>query len=139
MSSGQQHSTEAAALGVARQVAFRADLVDLTMPRMNGAQTLVEIDRLRSRLPVILITGYDATHADRLLQGVKPAARLDKPCTLDVLRSTLEKVLAFRESPLALEVDWGIDLAPGSLDGITVLGLMTGEWPSASATPAEAA
>ncbi|MBL9135316.1 MAG: response regulator [Verrucomicrobiales bacterium] len=73
--------------------AFRVVLLDLTMPRMNGGQTLVEIHGAWPQLPVVLITGYDATHADRLLQGVVPAGRLAKPCTLEALRSVMRSIL----------------------------------------------
>lgn len=89
------------ALGVIRTRggdAFRVVLLDLTMPRMNGGQTLVEIHRSWPQLPVILITGYDATHADRLLQGVAPSGRLAKPCTLDALRRALRDVLDSSEA-----------------------------------------
>ena len=48
---------------------FALVLLDLTMPEMSGEQTLLELHRLHSDLPVILVSGYeDATAVNRLLE-----------------------------------------------------------------------
>jgi signal transduction histidine kinase/ActR/RegA family two-component response regulator len=42
-----------------RPAEYRAILLDLTMPRMDGKETFAELRRIRSDVPVVLISGYD--------------------------------------------------------------------------------
>jgi two-component system cell cycle sensor histidine kinase/response regulator CckA len=67
-----------------------AVLVDLTMPRMNGADVIAQVRERRPQLPVILCSGFDRdgrgpVHAD---------AYLPKPFRIEALERTLAKLLA---------------------------------------------
>jgi len=56
-------------------------LLDLTMPRMDGEQTLVELRRTHADLPVLLSSGYGETDVARRIQS-DPATRfVGKPYT----------------------------------------------------------
>lgn len=65
-------------------------LLDLTMPRMSGAEVISGLLALRANVPIVLITGYgeDAVREDEKI-GV--ASVLQKPFTPDDLRRVLEQ------------------------------------------------
>jgi PAS domain S-box-containing protein len=93
---------------VFRRHAGDVDLVvlDLAMPRMDGPETLVELRRISSDVPVLLASGYDEKEtmekfADRGFAGFIP-----KPYRLSVLRRKLRAALeaAGRAVPVALKV-----------------------------------
>jgi len=54
---------EAMALIRAHTEELSAVMLDLTMPRMNGRETLLELRRVSPDLPVVLTSGFDAEHA----------------------------------------------------------------------------
>lgn len=68
-------------------------ITDLTMPRMNGWETIAALRRIDPDIPVILASGYDeasvmgSPHADR-----RPQAFLQKPYVLGDLRAALAVV-----------------------------------------------
>jgi CheY-like chemotaxis protein len=69
-------------------------LSDLTMPRMDGWDTLVALRKLSPDIPVILSSGYDEA---RVMAGEHPElpnAFLGKPYQLKGLRDTIIRVLA---------------------------------------------
>ena len=70
-------------------------LLDLTMPRMTGAEVVSRLLALRTNVPVVLITGYgeDAVRDDERI-GVSSV--LQKPFTPDDLRNLLERHLGAR-------------------------------------------
>lgn len=71
-------------------------LLDLTMPRLDGEQTL---RRLRERDPgarVLLMSGYSAEEAAERFRDLGPVAFLQKPFRLADLRERLEEVLGRR-------------------------------------------
>jgi DNA-binding NtrC family response regulator len=71
-----------------------AVVLDLAMPDMSGEEAFLRLSELRSDLPVILVTGYDAASiADRFAaRGL--AAFLHKPWEPENLIATLHKVLS---------------------------------------------
>lgn len=74
---------------------IRVLISDLSMPGMDGWQTLAAVRKIRPDIPVILASGYDEAQAmagDH--PGEKPQAFLHKPYRLQTLRQTLERVLA---------------------------------------------
>ncbi len=79
----QQHQTE-----------IRLALCDLTMPRMNGWETLAALRGLSSDIPVILASGYDESSA---MQGAGPEqsfqAFLHKPFVLAELAVAVRQAL----------------------------------------------
>ena len=81
-------------------------LLDLTMPNMDGHQTLEAIRRIHPGLPVILSSGYDPRQA---FQGWQIDARafLWKPYTRAELQRTLAE--AFGSSPVLQPIRSGFD------------------------------
>ena len=74
-----------------------AVLLDLTMPRMDGIETLRELRRIAPGIPVILSSGYGSTPVDdesRLSGG--PDAVLPKPYAAEHLVATLRRVIRNR-------------------------------------------
>jgi signal transduction histidine kinase len=64
-------------------------IMDLTMPRMNGREATLEIHRTRADVPVLLSSGYTAQTALDGSVDHDVAGFIQKPYSLDVLRSKL--------------------------------------------------
>jgi len=62
-----------------------AVLLDMSMPGMNGLETLVELRKIRPDVRVLLSSGYTETEAMRLLHGTPVAGFIQKPYTLQQL------------------------------------------------------
>ncbi len=69
-------------------------LSDLTMPRMNGWDTLVALRKLSPDIPVILSSGYDEAQVMAGEHPELPNAFLGKPYQLNGIRDTISRVLA---------------------------------------------
>ena len=74
---------------------FDAVLLDLTMPGMSGGEAMNEIRKLRSDIPIILMSGYSEHDAADLLSAPRTAF-LAKPFTLESLRTHLAALLSAR-------------------------------------------
>jgi len=68
-------------------------LTDLTMPRMNGWETLTALRKLKSDIPVILASGYDLAHVMEGEHPELPQAFLAKPYNLKALRAAISQAL----------------------------------------------
>ncbi|MBC8077726.1 MAG: PAS domain S-box protein [Chloroflexales bacterium] len=68
-------------------------LLDVTMPRMDGAQTMRALQELRPDLRVMMMSGYSEAEALREISGQRPAGFLHKPFTLATLRAALYTLL----------------------------------------------
>lgn len=68
-------------------------ILDVTMPRLDGAQTLAELRRIRPDVPVIVSSGHGQQEALQRFVGLKPAGFLQKPYTLEGLRNALGQLL----------------------------------------------
>jgi CheY-like chemotaxis protein len=68
-------------------------LMDLTMPRMDGWEAFLAMRAIAPGVPVVLCSGYSEQEAMRPGTEQAPAAFLQKPFQLRMLRSTLERVL----------------------------------------------
>jgi PAS domain S-box-containing protein len=77
--------------------AIRCVLCDLTLPRLNGWETLTALRELQPGIPVILSSGYDEVQAMAGEHPERPQAFLRKPYELKVLNDTLHQVLSPRE------------------------------------------
>lgn len=74
-----------------------AVLLDLTMPGMDGIETLSALRRVAPGVPVILVSGFGTSHPDDvagwLAPGITPDALLRKPFTPEQLLSTLQRLV----------------------------------------------
>jgi PAS domain S-box-containing protein len=73
---------------------IRCILSDLTMPRMDGWETLSAIRKISPGIPVILSSGYDEAQVMAGEHYERPDAFLGKPYQLKGLRETIRRVLA---------------------------------------------
>jgi len=72
---------------------IRAIILDLTMPKLDGAAALERILRIEPGAQVILSSGYDEAEATGRVAKERLAGFIRKPYYLDQLRTTLERVL----------------------------------------------
>jgi len=70
-------------------------LMDLTMPRMDGATAFAHMRALKPEVPVILSSGYDR----QALEGAQPEAFVQKPYRLRELAQLIRGVLGARPGP----------------------------------------
>lgn len=76
------------------QAEIRLVLSDLTMPRMNGRETLTAIRRIQHDIPFILTSGFDEARAIGSEHREQPQVFLPKPFNLRSLQEALLKALA---------------------------------------------
>jgi CheY-like chemotaxis protein len=72
---------------------IRCVLSDLSMPRMDGWETLAALRKLSPDIPVILSSGYDEAQVMADEHPDRPNAFLGKPYQLKGLRETVNRVL----------------------------------------------
>ncbi len=72
---------------------LRMVLMDLTMPRMDGAEALRIIRAMQPRLPVVLTSGYTEQESLRGVEGLDPSAFLQKPFRVPDLQMRVQRVL----------------------------------------------
>lgn len=65
-------------------------LLDLTMPHMGGEETFSELRRIKSDLPVVLMSGYTEDEVTSLFAGKGIAGFLQKPFSMDSLLRMLK-------------------------------------------------
>jgi len=84
-----------AALAAARERGgeIAAVLLDMTMPRMSGAETFRALRELRPELPVVLTSGYEAGDAVRTLSGDGAVRFVQKPWHPSELTAAVRAVL----------------------------------------------
>ncbi len=85
---------------------FRADpdrftlvLLDLTMPHLDGEQTFTELRRIRPDVRVVLMSGFNAHEVLVRFSGKGLASFLQKPFTLEELRTLMRAVLEGNGTP----------------------------------------
>jgi len=72
---------------------IRLVVSDLTMPRMNGWETLTALRKLAPDLPVILASGYDKAHIMAGEHPELPQIFLGKPYKLGELSDAIGRAL----------------------------------------------
>jgi CheY-like chemotaxis protein len=72
---------------------FRAVVLDLTMPRLDGAETLALLRQKDERVPVVLMSGYSEGEMSEQFAGQGLAAFLQKPFTCEGMARALHKAL----------------------------------------------
>jgi len=75
------------------QAEIRCVITDLTMPRMDGWETLTALRQLDPTLPVILASGYDKAQVLSGDHPDRPQAFLSKPYGAQQLRDALSRTL----------------------------------------------
>ena len=80
-----------------RQDEIRCVLCDLTMPRMNGWETLAALRKLAPDIPVILASGYDKAHVMSGDHPEWPQVFLGKPYKMKGLRDALCKAMVSKK------------------------------------------
>ena len=80
---------------------IRLVISDLTMPGMDGWETLAEIRKIRPDIPAILMSGYDKARAMAGDHAEQPQAFLQKPFSREQLEKTIERVLGQRKRSTA--------------------------------------
>ncbi|GLH73958.1 hypothetical protein GETHLI_24600 [Geothrix limicola] len=76
-----------------RPEAYRAALVDLTMPRMDGRECFQALRRMRPDLPVILCSGFSEQESVKAFLGEGLAGFIQKPYSLSKLRQAFREAL----------------------------------------------
>jgi PAS domain S-box-containing protein len=84
---------EAVEIFRAHQTEIRLVLCDLTMPRMNGWETLAALRQISPGIPVILTSGYSEVQAMAGKHSELPQIFLGKPCTLEELKDAVVRVM----------------------------------------------
>jgi len=69
-------------------------ILDLTMPRMNGADAFQEIARMNPNAKIILCSGYDEKQVTGEFAGKGLAGFLQKPYTINELKKKMREVIA---------------------------------------------
>ncbi|HEX2770047.1 MAG TPA: response regulator [Geobacteraceae bacterium] len=77
---------------------IRCVLCNLTMPRMDGWETLAALRKITPGIPVILVSGYDESQVMTGDHPEWPQAFLSKPYLLEELRDALGRTLAKTKS-----------------------------------------
>jgi len=72
---------------------FAAILLDLTMPRLGGESVFNAIRELNTTVPVVMMSGYNQGEVAARFGANGPAAFVQKPFDLSVLREKLRAVL----------------------------------------------
>lgn len=72
---------------------FDAIVLDLTMPGMDGAETLAEIRKIDKDIPVLLCSGYPEDVVKERCKGLQYSGMLAKPFELDDLLDTVRDLL----------------------------------------------
>jgi len=74
-------------------------ILDLTMPEQSGEQTLEQLRRVRSNLPVVITSGFQAEDASMLLKKPYVVGFLDKPHTMTSLEMLLASATQLAPQP----------------------------------------
>ena len=72
---------------------IRLVLCDLTMPHLDGWETLAALRKLQPGIPVVLMSGYDEADVMGDNRDEQPQAFLAKPYPLDALRRAIRRAL----------------------------------------------
>lgn len=72
----------------------RIVLLDMTMPQLDGAETLRAMRKIQPKVKIVLSSGYNEQTATGGLQEDGPSAFIQKPWSFGELLSTIQKVLS---------------------------------------------
>ncbi|GAB4242674.1 MAG: hypothetical protein Kow00109_18390 [Acidobacteriota bacterium] len=83
---------EALAVFRAHRENVKLVLLDLTMPEMDGQETLRRLHEIDAAVPVVISSGYNAQNVTRRFVGREVAAFIQKPYRLSELEAVLKRV-----------------------------------------------
>jgi two-component system cell cycle sensor histidine kinase/response regulator CckA len=69
-------------------------ILDMTMPKMDGEETFVELHKISSDVRVILSSGYSAGDLKDRIPTKRLAGFISKPYTMDQLKTSIAKALS---------------------------------------------
>jgi len=75
---------------------IRLVLLDVRMPRMDGAETLRRLRRLDPELPVVIVSGFGADRDLASIRGMGVQGVVEKPFTVSELSETMARALTGR-------------------------------------------
>ncbi|MEX2015883.1 MAG: PAS domain S-box protein [Candidatus Hydrogenedentales bacterium] len=93
-----QDGEECLALFHERRHEIDAVLLDMTMPKLGGAEAFLAIGDIAPEVPVILSSGFNEQEASAKFGGRKPAGFLQKPYRAADLVAAIHQVLEARET-----------------------------------------
>jgi two-component system cell cycle sensor histidine kinase/response regulator CckA len=79
--------------------AIRLVLLDVRMPRMDGAGTLRRLRQLAPALPVVIVSGFGADDDLATIRGMGVQGVVEKPFTVSELSETMARALGGRPLP----------------------------------------
>ena len=88
-----QDGLEAVGIFRERGEEIRVVLLDMTMPRMSGEETLIELRRIKEDVPVLLSSGYSEQEAQTRFAGRGLSGFIQKPYTPQKLSGVLRGIL----------------------------------------------
>lgn len=68
-------------------------LLDVVMPKMNGREVCEHLRKIKPQLPIIFCTGYDPDSSQTGFVGQRDEHLITKPCTSQILLSTIADTL----------------------------------------------
>ena len=84
---------EGVALFRERSEEIRCVLLDFSMPRMDGVQASLELQRIREDIPIIVCSGFDRHEMEDRFSGRAIAAFLHKPFRYEQIRHAFQTAL----------------------------------------------
>jgi CheY-like chemotaxis protein len=69
-------------------------LLDMTMPKMGGERTIVELKKIKPDIPVVVSSGYSEAEVIPRFQGFGLAGFLQKPYSTVTLAAKVKKAMA---------------------------------------------
>lgn len=91
--SGAASGAEAVAIFAEAPHEFTVVLLDLTMPGMDGDETLIELRKHREDVVAVLVSGYDEKEVARRFRTDMPQGLLKKPFRPRDLKENLRLIL----------------------------------------------
>jgi PAS domain S-box len=85
---------EALALALAHGMSFKAVLLDLTMPGIDGPATLRELRALSKTVPVLIMSGYSETDARKQIIAAPLVGFIPKPFAHEDLINKMQALIA---------------------------------------------
>ncbi len=68
-------------------------LLDLTMPKMGGKETFIELQKIKDDVPVILCSGYSEQDLEKHFGDSEPSGFLQKPFEIALLNEKMTEIL----------------------------------------------